>query len=76
MPIYEYVCTACKHDFEELIRSMTEQKLPSCPACTKSGAVVRKLSVFAAREGASDVSCSPYSGDCSRCGDPNGPCSM
>ncbi len=75
MPIYEYVCTACKHDFEKLVRSMDEQKPPPCPAC-QGNAVVRKLSVFAAREGASDLGCSPYSGDCSRCGDPNGPCSM
>ncbi|MHC4698009.1 MAG: FmdB family zinc ribbon protein [Planctomycetota bacterium] len=76
MPIYEYVCTVCKHDFENLARSMTERKPPPCPAC-KNNAVVRKLSVFSAREGESGLSCSPYSGDCGGCGDPtNRPCTM
>ena len=44
MPIYEYACKNCGHEFEELIRG-TEQ--PACPACGQSQ-VERQLSVSAA----------------------------
>ena len=30
MPIYEYVCDECGHEFELLVRSGAE---PACPAC-------------------------------------------
>jgi putative FmdB family regulatory protein len=30
MPIYEYSCKACGHEFEALIRG---QKTPACPSC-------------------------------------------
>lgn len=45
MPIHEYVCAACGHAFEELIRSADQQV-----ACPKCGAkkLQRKLSSFAA----------------------------
>ena len=33
MPIYEYACKSCGHEFEELIRG-NEQ--PACPACGQS----------------------------------------
>ena len=52
MPIYEYICASCKHEFEELSRSVREGKTTRCPACG-SRAAKRKLSVFAAREGTS-----------------------
>jgi putative FmdB family regulatory protein len=32
MPIYEYVCFACAHTFEKLVRRDTTP-LPSCPSC-------------------------------------------
>jgi len=32
MPIYEYVCTKCKHDFEAL-QKVDEAPLTECPAC-------------------------------------------
>jgi putative FmdB family regulatory protein len=46
MPIYEFVCKECGHDFEKL-RSMSrmDEKAP-CPEC--EGETLRKLSVFAA----------------------------
>ena len=34
MPTYQYECTACGHEFEEL-QSMTEAKLKKCPQCGK-----------------------------------------
>lgn len=30
MPIYEYRCTACRHEFEELVRI---GDTPPCPSC-------------------------------------------
>ncbi len=30
MPIYEYSCTACGHEFEELVRG---DEKPVCPSC-------------------------------------------
>ena len=32
MPIYEYTCQSCKHEFEALVR---RGKTPSCPSCGK-----------------------------------------
>ena len=44
MPIYEYTCKKCKHDFEQLI--MGSQKAV-CPECG-SRALERRFSVIAA----------------------------
>ena len=35
MPTYEYECSACGHEFEEL-QSMQEPKLLKCPKCKKN----------------------------------------
>lgn len=43
MPIYEYACTACSHEFEMLVRSDT---VPQCPRC-QSTQLTKLLSVFA-----------------------------
>jgi putative FmdB family regulatory protein len=34
MPTYQYECSACGHEFEEL-QSMTDAKLKKCPKCKK-----------------------------------------
>ena len=34
MPTYDYVCQACKHEFEEF-QSITAKSLRKCPACGK-----------------------------------------
>ena len=34
MPIYEYVCSDCGHDFEKL-QKMSDAPLIDCPACEK-----------------------------------------
>ena len=30
MPMFDFVCTACQHEFETLVRGSSE---PACPAC-------------------------------------------
>ena len=49
MPVYEYICGACRERFEQLV-SMADRDGVSCPECG-SGQVQRAISVFAAREG-------------------------
>ena len=44
MPIYEYWCNKCGHDFEALVRT-TDQKIV-CPECG-GRKVTKKLSLFA-----------------------------
>ncbi|HSU76967.1 MAG TPA: zinc ribbon domain-containing protein, partial [Burkholderiales bacterium] len=44
MPIFEYACRACGHEFETLVRGADT---PSCERCA-SPALEKKLSVFAA----------------------------
>jgi putative FmdB family regulatory protein len=73
MPIYEYVCTSCKHEFEELARLVSEADAQRCPACDGTN-VTRKVSVFAARQGDSRTAGAPADDACQRCGDPDGPC--
>ena len=34
MPLYEYVCRACNHEFEALVRS--QDPPPACPSCKSS----------------------------------------
>lgn len=41
MPIYEYVCTACSHEFEKLVR---RNVTPPCPSCGDAG-VERRFSL-------------------------------
>ncbi|MFQ5415296.1 MAG: zinc ribbon domain-containing protein [Phycisphaerae bacterium] len=74
MPLYEYVCSVCEHAFEELFRSGASTARVRCPACG-SADVRRRLSVFAAREGARPPGATTGA-PCARCGDPNGPCSL
>ena len=63
MPIYEFTCRTCSHEFETLLRST---EIPSCVRCA-SVELDKKLSVFA----------TPTQPDapaaCGTCGDPRGP---
>ncbi len=81
MPIFEYVCKECQHQFEALIFG---QQKTECPKC-QSKKLDPQLSVFAApaKSGmGSQPSFSSQSagsaGGCGSCGDPRGPgaCSM
>lgn len=42
MPIYEYMCDRCGHEFEVLLR--TSEEKPACPACNAQQ-LTRKLSL-------------------------------
>ena len=65
MPIHEYACRACNHEFGTLVRS---SETPSCASCG-STELEKKLSVFAAHGGAVEFAPSA----CGTCGDPRGP---
>jgi len=73
MPIYEYVCQKCHHQFEALLYGKGKAECPKCHA-TK---LEPQLSVFAVSAGSTKSSTSPARG-CGSCGDPRGPgaCSM
>ena len=67
MPIYEYACPDCGHDFEDLV--LGDEK-PRCPECA-SARVEKKLSLIA--RPASSAPDLPPPGACGTCGDPRGP---
>ena len=73
MPIFEYICKECDHQFEALVFG---NKNASCPKC-RSKKLVQQLSVFAVSARSSSTSNVP-SGACGTCGDARGPgaCSM
>ena len=45
MPIYEYLCPECNRVFSFLVRSLNEQREPSCPKCGCEG-LRKMLSTF------------------------------
>ncbi|HQR53089.1 MAG TPA: zinc ribbon domain-containing protein [Burkholderiales bacterium] len=70
MPIYEYACSKCGHEFEKLVRNGT---VPDCPSC-HSTELEKKLSVFSAHgssTGGGHVH--THAGPCGSCGHPDGP---
>jgi putative FmdB family regulatory protein len=48
MPIFEFVCTDCGNNFEELVRTSSAVDLVECPVCS-SGQVRKKVSTFASK---------------------------
>jgi len=73
MPIFEYVCKQCSHQFEALVYG--KQKVV-CPKC-ESTRLEPQLSVFAV-SARSDTALPMSGGPCGSCGDPRGPgsCSL
>jgi putative FmdB family regulatory protein len=67
VPLYEYVCRACAHQFEELVSGGVT---PCCPRCRADG-VQRILSVVSI--GRTGERAAPAPGPCGTCGDPRGP---
>jgi putative FmdB family regulatory protein len=67
MPIYEYACNKCGHEFEALVRSGA---VPDCPGC-RSTDLDRKLSAFATPGPAKEAAFA--AGPCGSCGHPDGP---
>ncbi|MBM61850.1 MAG: FmdB family transcriptional regulator [Acidobacteria bacterium] len=68
MPIYEFQCDNCQHDFEILVYSSTT---PTCPACA-SLSVQKRLSAFAVGHANTRTIQSAPQGACGSCGDPRG----
>jgi putative FmdB family regulatory protein len=73
MPIFEYLCKECDHQFEALVYGSDKAECPRC----HSKKLSPQLSVFAVAAKASQATPAP-SGACGTCGDPRGPgaCSM
>ncbi|MHC9543062.1 MAG: zinc ribbon domain-containing protein [Vulcanimicrobiota bacterium] len=71
MPIYEYCCSKCDKDFEELVRPGSS-KTVECPCCG-SAEVEKKFSAFAfssgskGSEGSSTFRSSASSSGCGSC---------
>ncbi len=59
MPIYEYRCQKCEHEFEELVFSK-EQKI-NCPQCNNDG-VTKGFSTFGVGASSAEHPCG--SGTC------------
>jgi len=75
MPIFEYLCKQCDHQFEALVFGSDKAECPKC----HSKKLTPQLSVFAvAAKSSSSSSPSPSAGPCGACGDPRGAgaCSM
>ena len=73
MPIFEYTCKECNHEFEALVYGTQKAVCPKC----HSRKLAPQLSVFAVTAKTSPgQSASP--GPCGSCGDPRGPgaCSL
>jgi putative FmdB family regulatory protein len=72
MPIFEYICQECQHEFETLVFGRDKAKCPKCHGQKLSP----QLSVFAmstngmSAKGSSSAPVS--SGACGSCGDPRG----
>lgn len=68
MPIYEFHCSGCGEDFEELVFGQPETI--NCPKC--KGTEVKKLmSAFAFKAGDTFVSSSDTASGCSSCASHN-----
>jgi putative FmdB family regulatory protein len=73
MPIFEYVCQKCHHQFEALVYGKQKAECPKCHA-TK---LDTQLSVFAVSAKGPSSAAVPAA-SCGSCGDPRGPgaCSL
>jgi len=67
MPIFEYACKDCQHEFEALVFGRDKAECPKC----RSKKLEPRLPVFAvSSKGTSSPSSS--AGACGSCGDPRG----
>ncbi|HWZ81771.1 MAG TPA: zinc ribbon domain-containing protein [Terriglobales bacterium] len=71
MPIFEYICRECDHEFEALVMGKDQA---ACPKC-QSKKLEPQLSVFAVSASSAKSAASPSrsAGPCGSCGDPRGP---
>jgi putative FmdB family regulatory protein len=73
MPIFEYICQECDHEFEAIVLG---QQKATCPKCEskKLKQQISKFAVSGSEKSAPSAAASP----CGSCGDPRGPgaCSL
>ena len=72
MPIFEYICEDCKHEFEALVYGNQKAECPKC----HGKKLEAQLSVFAVS--AKGPAAAPSASPCGSCGDARGPgaCAM
>jgi putative FmdB family regulatory protein len=73
MPIFEYVCRECDHQFETIIQGKQKAHCPKCES-RKLDQQLSRFAVSGSEKSATPMASSP----CGSCGDPRGPgsCSM
>jgi putative FmdB family regulatory protein len=64
MPIYEYVCRECEHEFEELVQVGHKPRCPSCDSLR----LEKKFSSFAVSADSLPAACE-VAGPCHNCKD-------
>jgi putative FmdB family regulatory protein len=69
VPLYEFVCETCAHEFEDLVRA---DETPACPSC-RGTRLRRLMSVVAVGRGDEPAAAAPAPRACGSCGDPRGP---
>jgi len=69
MPLFEYICRDCQHQFETLV---TRERQPACPSC-QGQHLEKQLSVFAVSAKGGRTGPAPAMSACGTCGDPRGP---
>ena len=70
MPIFEYICQECHHQFEALVFGKQRAKCPKCEA-TKLDPQLSVFAVSAKGASASSAGAGPARA-CGSCGDPRG----
>ena len=70
MPIHEFACQQCGHQFETLVRSSSST--PECPQC-HSTELAKRLWVFATSASGAADPMPMMAGPCGSCGHPDGP---
>lgn len=68
MPIFEYVCKECSHEFEALVFGKDKAQCPKC----HSKKLEPQLSVFAVSAKGGSSTASSSAAPCGSCGDPRG----
>jgi putative FmdB family regulatory protein len=72
MPIFEYICKECQHQFEALVYGKEKAACPKCHA-TKLEPQLSVFAVSAKSTSSASSSSSASAGPCGSCGDPRGP---
>jgi putative FmdB family regulatory protein len=74
MPIFEYVCKECEHEFEALVFGKQKAECPKC----QSKKLEPQLSVFAVSAKSGPATQPAAVAPCGSCGDARGPgaCSL